>query len=145
MLNKNVRTQNPSYFDYSWNELTLKLDIDSSSSLILQSEEHPNRAFLNIMENEYDGFSRIYTDRSHDPISSRSSSSFVIPEIDYCFKVRLNGLTPIYTCELYAIYSALKQLERMGLKKFVIITDSRKALEELPIKNLQYDPSPIDS
>uniref|UniRef100_A0A8D9A9T4 RNase H type-1 domain-containing protein n=1 Tax=Cacopsylla melanoneura TaxID=428564 RepID=A0A8D9A9T4_9HEMI len=87
--------------------------------------------FLSVVS-EYNNCVKIYTDGSKD--STYSGCAFVIPEQNITRKYRLDPKSSVFTCELYAIYSALKLIydtNNTYPQSYVIISDSQAALQAI--------------
>lgn len=87
--------------------------------------------FLSIIS-EYNDCVKIYTDGSKD--NTYSGCAFVIPEKNVTRKFRLDPTSSIFTCELYAIFSALKlilETNHTYPQNYVIISDSQAALQAI--------------
>ena len=72
--------------------------------------------------------SLIYTDGSVDPGVGRAGCGFFVASHDYRFGVRLPDASSVSFAELYAIFSAVKYILRMGIQASVIFSDSQSAL-----------------
>ena len=70
----------------------------------------------------------IYTDGSVDPVAGRAGCGLFVPSLDYRFGVRLPDASSVLFTELYAIFSAVKYIRRVGLVDSVIFSDSHSAL-----------------
>ena len=70
----------------------------------------------------------IFTDGSVDPAEGRAGCGFYVPITNYRFGVRLSDDSSVLFAELYAIFSAVKYILRMGIADSVILSDSRVAL-----------------
>ena len=71
----------------------------------------------------------IYTDGTRQPTGT--GSAFVIPKLNYKEHVRLPLETSIFTCEIYAIYLALKYASTLSDTHILILSDSQAAIYAL--------------
>ena len=70
----------------------------------------------------------IYTDGSVDPVAGRAGCGFFVPSLDYRFGVRLPDASLVLFTDLYAIFSAVKYILRVGFEDSVILFNSHSAL-----------------
>lgn len=130
-------------FEMTWDELTRYIDVDLQSGLEIKTHTFPSQAFSEFLQNKYVDYIDIYSDGSHDPVKSTSGASFVIPKLNINFSVRLSGLMLIDSCELYAIFSAVREAVRLNLDSVLIISDSQNALNEIKYRMSNSLPHPL--
>ena len=70
----------------------------------------------------------VFTDGSVDPAEGRAVCGFYVPFSNYRFVAWLPDASSVLFTELYAIFSALKYIPRMGFVDSAIFSDSRAAL-----------------
>lgn len=117
--------------------------MDLQTGLEIKSHSSPVQAFFELIHNKYSDYIDIYSDGSHDPNGISSGASFVIPKLNINFSVRLSGLMLIDSCELYGIFSAVKEAARLNLDKILIISDSQNALKEIQLRLSNPRPHPL--
>ena len=128
MVEGHHETHRPSFFDVPWRELSFE------ANLIVDRVPVPGSPAACGTPPDLPGLLRdtssrpILTDGSVDPVEGRAGSGFYVPAADYRFGVRLPDDSSVLFSELYAIFSAIKYILRMGIADSVILSDSRAVL-----------------
>lgn len=96
-----------------------------------------NEQFIHYVNTEKETYQRIYTDGSKTKESVKAAFYDSESKFGRCFTLDAN--TSIFTAEAYAIWEALKYVERnCRNSKFLIITDSLSVLKSLESSKLSY-------
>lgn len=116
------------------------IDIVSHISLTIKGIERPEKQHnllellhkaVQMINNNFAGFYQIYTDGSKD--ENGTGAAFFDPQTDTtaCFKV--NHKSPIMVTELYAILESLSHVQTCDSTDYVILCDSKGALQHLAL------------
>ena len=122
------RCRRASFFDIPWNELIL--DVDLSVDRISVPEPSDALEALWSLPGFLCDFScrLVFKDGSVDPVEERAGCGFFVPFYKYRFRARLPDASSVLFAELYAIFSAIKYILKMGFEDSAILSDSRMAL-----------------
>lgn len=113
-------------------------NINLTALQLVHKRDNPNITLTQVqslVDNNYDGYVKIYTDGSKSKELHRTAAAVVIPEHQITFTTRLPDDCSIYTAEFWAINRALKWIVTQNQKQYVIITDSLSVLESIETGN----------
>ncbi|KAJ8914858.1 hypothetical protein NQ315_014871 [Exocentrus adspersus] len=87
----------------------------------------------------YEGYCKIYTDGSLDPIQEKVGIGMYVPQYEYSFHDSVPKMAQICTAETIAIHKACTFCLENDIKKAVIFSDSQSALKKLTSNKLNKD------
>ena len=122
------RSRRASFSDVPWSELTLAVDVTVYRAFVTEPPDASGVQGSSLVPCPGLPRGHIYTDGSVDPVAGRAGCGFFVPSLDYRFGVRLPDASSVLFTELYAIFSAVKYILRVGLEDSVVLSDSRSAL-----------------
>lgn len=95
---------------------------------------------LSHYNDNYTGYTQIYTDGSKNPQSGIVSSALVVPGKGYQYSTQITQGTSIYTAELFALKLALTWVISNNIPKTLILSDSLSSLISLQSGNFKSRP-----
>ncbi|XP_046974495.1 uncharacterized protein LOC124540818 [Vanessa cardui] len=93
------------------------------------------------INDKYDNYHKIFTDASKK--NEDEGIAFFDPQIGSSIKLKLNLNIPIMSAELIAIAECLSYIKSLGGKNFVILSDSKSALQHIKRCSWGYNGVPI--
>lgn len=99
------------------------------TELDLKKNEDNNANFTHIVREKWPQHTAIFTDASRNPDSNKSAIGVYIPSSDDKFSSLLPSNTQIYTAEIMAIKKACYYVHNCGVKKVLLCSDSKTALQ----------------
>ena len=128
LLSMVTRTVRVSYFDWTWQSVTLPIDVDLESGSVFKSSENPCRSCVEFLKQQYADSAIIYTDGSVDPVSGRAGCGFYVERDDFRYRLALQPFNSVLSAELYAILRAVHYSSRAGMNRVLVLSDSWGAL-----------------
>ncbi|KAJ8915669.1 hypothetical protein NQ315_000601 [Exocentrus adspersus] len=116
-------------FAYEYEYLTREIEFDK---LVLKKAYNNHHEFLDIVNNKFPGWCQIYIDGSLDPEER-------IVESGYSFRDRVPRYATICTAEMIAIYKAYSYCVGQEIKRAVVFSDSKSALEKVTRNKISKD------
>lgn len=117
-----------------------KIDLNLTKLNKLDKSNHA-RITKNYIANNYNGWSQMYTDGSHDPISHKTGFGVHVQgQNNYTFSGRLPNYKSVSSAELTAILMAVTRAKTESNNKILICSDSLSSLQALANKNTKYQP-----
>ncbi|XP_051170050.1 uncharacterized protein LOC127287259 [Leptopilina boulardi] len=129
LLGKLEKSKKVLYYDYNWDEISQKIHIDIHSGLTLKGQHNSEQLLNDFLISEFNDSTAIFTDGAHDERKKSSGAAFFIPEHNFRYGIRINGIKSPISTEMTAIASSLKHIAASEISKAIIITDSRSALQ----------------
>ncbi|KAJ8913575.1 hypothetical protein NQ315_013980, partial [Exocentrus adspersus] len=117
------------YFTYELEYIELKLKKGNDNAT----------EFLHLTSELYEGYCKIYTDGSLDPIQEKVGIGMYVPQYEYSFHDSVPKMAQICTAETIAIHKACTFCLENDIKKAVIFSDSQSALKKLTSNKLNKD------
>lgn len=129
LLGKLEKSKKVSYYDCNWDEISQKIHIDIHSGLTLKGQHNSKQLLNDFLISEFNDSTAIFTDGAHDERKKSSGAAFFIPEHNFRYGIRINGIMSPISTKMTAIASSLKHIAASEISKAIIITDSRSALQ----------------
>lgn len=120
----------PSYYDLTWNQLMMggiaELNVGRELKIVDDAQSHLDK----YIDEHFPQATLIFTDASFNPTSNRAALSFFALNNNHRFGIRTSEFHSIENLELLAISYAIEHSIRYQLKNVVILSDSRRAVEQ---------------
>lgn len=116
-------------FSYDYNSLIILPNICFES--VDKSDLHANSNFIYFLDNNFPNSHHLYTDASKHSLTGCVGVGVYHSQFNIVQKIKFPPETSVFTGECYGLFKALEYILLMKLRKSVVISDSKSALQAL--------------